>query len=217
MVLAASATANAADTMALTVDGTPQKGALYRTWRDADLTGRTIGIGNSGADATRLTLTVSGAPLVPLPELDRGFKVERSILTMKGTPANAAQLRQNERYVVLLKVTETRLSAGRLLLVDPLPAGLEIENASLTEAGNTEGLAFTKSDVAPVNTEARDDRFVAAYEREGKAATNFVAAYIVRAVTPGRYVQPSAAIEDMYRPDRYGRSASGIVEVQAAR
>jgi alpha-2-macroglobulin len=217
MVLAASATVNAADTMALTVDSTPQKGALYRTWRDADLAGRTIAIGNGGADATRLTLTVTGAPLVPLPELDRGFKVERSILTMKGAPANAAQLRQNERYVVLLKVTETRLSAGRLLLVDPLPAGLEIENANLTEAGNTEGLAFTKSDVTPVNTEARDDRFVAAYERDGKAATNFVAAYIVRAVTPGRYVQPSAAIEDMYRPDRYGRSTSGIVEVQAAR
>ena len=37
------------------------------------------------------------------------------------------------------------------------------------------------------------------------------------AVTPGSFVHPAATVEDMYRPDRYGRSQSGNVEVTAAK
>jgi uncharacterized protein YfaS (alpha-2-macroglobulin family) len=43
----------------------------------------------------------------------------------------------------------------------------------------------------------------------------FTAAYIVRAVTPGKYVLPQAVVEDMYRPDRFGRTATGRIEVSA--
>jgi len=34
-------------------------------------------------------------------------------------------------------------------------------------------------------------------------------------VSPGTYVYPAATIEDMYRPDRFGRTAFGTVEVTA--
>ena len=40
-------------------------------------------------------------------------------------------------------------------------------------------------------------------------------AYIVRAVAPGRYIYPPATAEDMYDPDRYGRTAFGDLEVKA--
>jgi len=40
---------------------------------------------------------------------------------------------------------------------------------------------------------------------------------VVRAVSPGRYVHPQAFVEDMYRPDRFGRTETGTVEVTAAR
>jgi uncharacterized protein YfaS (alpha-2-macroglobulin family) len=40
-------------------------------------------------------------------------------------------------------------------------------------------------------------------------------AYIVRAVAPGRYVYPPATAEDMYHPERYGRTAFGDLEVRA--
>ena len=33
-------------------------------------------------------------------------------------------------------------------------------------------------------------------------------AYIVRAVAPGRYIHPPALVEDMYAPERFGRTAS---------
>ena len=44
----------------------------------------------------------------------------------------------------------------------------------------------------------------------------FTVAYVVRAVSPGRYVLPQAYVEDMYRPDRFGRTGTGTIEVTAA-
>jgi uncharacterized protein YfaS (alpha-2-macroglobulin family) len=39
----------------------------------------------------------------------------------------------------------------------------------------------------------------------------------VRAVSPGKYVLPQAYVEDLYRPDRFGRTGTGTLEVSAAR
>ena len=36
-------------------------------------------------------------------------------------------------------------------------------------------------------------------------------------VSPGQYVLPQAYVEDMYRPDRFGRTGTGRVEVTAAK
>jgi uncharacterized protein YfaS (alpha-2-macroglobulin family) len=68
-----------------------------------------------------------------------------------------------------------------------------------------------------VNSEFRDDRFSAAFDRKSGDPAVFTVAYVVRAVSPGRYVLPQAYVEDMYRPDRFGRTATGTVEVEAAR
>ena len=43
----------------------------------------------------------------------------------------------------------------------------------------------------------------------------FTVAYVVRAVAPGKYVRPQASVEDMYRPDRFGRTGTENVEVTA--
>jgi uncharacterized protein YfaS (alpha-2-macroglobulin family) len=67
----------------------------------------------------------------------------------------------------------------------------------------------------PVSTEFRDDRFVAAFERKADSPPVFTVAYVVRAVSPGRYVLPQAKVEDMYRPDRFGRTATGTIEITA--
>ena len=39
----------------------------------------------------------------------------------------------------------------------------------------------------------------------------------VRAVTPGTYTHPAATVEDMYRPERHARSATGRLEVTTAK
>lgn len=45
----------------------------------------------------------------------------------------------------------------------------------------------------------------------------FSVAYVVRAVSPGKYVLPQASVEDMYQPDRFGRTRTGSVEITAAK
>ena len=41
----------------------------------------------------------------------------------------------------------------------------------------------------------------------------FQLAYVVRAVTPGRYHHPAASVEDMYRPAMRAQGATGEVSV----
>jgi uncharacterized protein YfaS (alpha-2-macroglobulin family) len=36
-------------------------------------------------------------------------------------------------------------------------------------------------------------------------------------VTPGQYILPQAMVEDMYRPDRFGRTDTGSIEISAAK
>jgi uncharacterized protein YfaS (alpha-2-macroglobulin family) len=38
----------------------------------------------------------------------------------------------------------------------------------------------------------------------------------MRAVSPGHYVLPQAMVEDMYRPERFGRTGTGSIEVSTA-
>ncbi len=116
-----------------------------------------------------------------------------------------------------VKVVETEAAFARLVLEDRLPAGLEIDNPALYDGGSTEGLNWVKADVEPSHTEYKDDRFVASFERSGAEKATFTVAYIVRAVSPGRYVQPPALIEDMYRPERFGRTGFGEVVVEGAK
>ena len=40
-------------------------------------------------------------------------------------------------------------------------------------------------------------------------------AYIARAVTPGQFKHPAAQVEDMYRPERAARTATGWMKVTA--
>lgn len=219
MVLAAQAMAKDAEGMTLTVDGAERKGAFYRTISAEALESKPLTVANPGAATAQAVITVSGIPTGTEPALNQGFGLERVIYTMKGEKADPARLRQNERYVVALTVTEPTSRYGRLLLVDPVPAGLEIENANLTEGASVAGLDWLKQEVFPVHTEARDDRYVAAFERSGgtNQKLSYTVAYIARAVSPGRYVAPAAVIEDMYRPDRFGRTAFGTVDIAAAR
>ncbi|WP_298967050.1 alpha-2-macroglobulin [uncultured Methylobacterium sp.] len=217
MVLAAQGLAKETAGLSLAVDGEARPGPLYRSLRGEALEAKPVTIANRGSAPVDVALGISGSPAEPEPAEARGYTVERSYHRLDGSPVDLTQLRQNDRLVVVLKVTEAQARAARLLLVDRLPAGLEIDNPKLLDADALSGLAWVKSDVTPVSTEFRDDRFVAAYDRDPSQSAFFTIAYTVRAVTPGRYVHPAATVEDMYRPERYGRTAFGSIEVGAAR
>jgi len=215
MVLAAEALADRSETIALSVDGAPRQGAFFKNWSAASLDNKTVRIANNGQGPVSAVVTVSGNPLTPEPAAERGYKIERAYWTLDGKPVDLAAIKQNDRFVVALTVTEYEAAFARLLLVDRLPSGLEIDNPDLFEGGSTEALSFLKKTVEPTHTEYRDDRFVAAFARDGQDKASFSVAYIVRAVTPGHYVSPPAMIEDMYRPERFGRTAYGAIDVAA--
>jgi len=216
LVLAARALAKDAQTVTLEIGGERTQGALNRNLRASDLQ-QPLPLTNAGEGSVQAVVTVSGAPLVPEPAAERGFNIERMYYTLDGKPADATKAKQNERFAVVLKITEPQPQFGRVIVADYLPAGFEIDNPRLVSSGDTGTLAWIEDAQEPVNSEFRDDRFSAAFERKSRDPSVFTVAYVVRAVSPGRYVHPQAYVEDMYRPDRFGRTASGIVEVTAAK
>ncbi len=216
LVLAAANLDKEAGALAFTLDGAPVTGPLARTYRAAALEGRPVTLVNTGQAPVQVALGVNGNPVAPEPAESHGYAIERSYHRLDGTPVDLARgIRQNDRLVVVLKVTEKQARAARLLLVDRLPAGLEIDNPKLLDADALQGLSFVRTDVTPAHTEFRDDRFVAAYDRGPEQSAFFTVAYTVRAVSPGTYLHPGASVEDMYRPERFARTGFGTVEIAA--
>ena len=215
MILAAEALQRDAGSVQVTLDGTAVPGALYRTFRGAALERQPVRVGNAGAAAAELVVSVAGNPIAPEPAVSRGYGVERKYYRLDGKEADPARVTQGDRLVAVLKVTEPQALYARVLLVDRLPAGFEIDNPKLVDSGSVAAFDWLKTDVTPANAEYRDDRFVAAFDRDPSQPAFWTVAYTVRAVAPGRYVHPAATVEDMYRPDRFGRTGFGQVEVAA--
>ena len=70
----------------------------------------------------------------------------------------SSRVRQNDRIVVMIDVTSTTQTYHEMALLDLLPAGFEIESVL------TEEYRWMAKLGKPSSTEARDDRFFAAFE-----------------------------------------------------
>ncbi|MBI3700498.1 MAG: alpha-2-macroglobulin family protein [Afipia sp.] len=217
LVLASRALAKEANGVSLSVDGAPAKNALYRSYRSAEMAAKPVRIVNTGDTPVQAVVSVTGAPITPEPAASNGFKIERNYFTLDGKPVDISKAKQNDRFAVVLKITEPKPEFGHIMVADYLPAGLEIDNPKLVSSGDTGTLDWIQDGEDPENTEFRDDRFSASIERAGDDSPVFTVAYVVRAVSPGKYVLPQAYVEDMYNPSRYGRTGTGTVEVSPAK
>ncbi|MBL8834726.1 MAG: alpha-2-macroglobulin family protein [Alphaproteobacteria bacterium] len=232
MLLAANALTRGQTRINVAVDGAAaqeRNDPMIVTLNEAELQRGTT-LRNAGDREIVRTVSIQGIPRAPLPAIARGISLKRSYFTMAGQPADLSRLRQNDRIIVLLQGRVGGGQSGQIAVLDLLPAGFEIE-ATLTpnEEGNTP-YAFLPRLRRPAVQEARDDRYVAAFnvtrtnpdgtpagdDDSDQASTfgrNFVFAYVVRAVTPGTYVLPAANAEDMYRPPVRARTAPGAVTI----
>jgi alpha-2-macroglobulin len=215
LVMAAEALAKQAQSERLSLDGAPFVSPFRKSWRGAQVDHLTTTLTNTGDTPTRVVITTAGNPTEPEPALSQGYGIERRFYKLDGTEIGAATVKQGERLVIVLKVTEPQARSARMLLVDHLPGGLEIDNPELVDGGAIAALSFLKKDVEPKHAEYRDDRFVAAFDRSPDQPAFFEVAYVVRAVTPGHYLYPPATAEDMYRPERFGRTGFGSIDVTA--
>ena len=165
LVLAARAVTKQLNAISLAVNGESRQGALYRSLRPDDLASP-VAVANQGDGNVQAVISVSGAPLTPEPAAEEGFKIERKYYTLDGEAADPSKSRQNQRFVVVLKMTEPQPQFGRVIVADYLPAGFEIDNPRLVSSGETGTLAWITDAAEPVNSEFRDDRFSAAFDRK---------------------------------------------------
>lgn len=154
------------------------------------------------------TVDVAGIPrTAPEPD-DSSISITRRWYTPDGKPWTPRPLKEGEVLVAALRI-EAKEQMPDALVVDLLPAGLEVENLNLADPDQwadvvIDGITLSeRGDAAEVqHEEYRDDRYVAAVKLyAGSTAQLF---YLVRAVTPGTYVVPPPQAEDMYRPELRG-------------
>lgn len=180
-------------------------GNLVRPLTAANLVAGTR-IKNTFKDKLFLELAFRGHPAKMPASRSDIIALTRELFDADGKPIGSRALKVGETVLVRVNA-RPRQHIGNGLVVDRIPAGLEIENlnivqgesmASVTIGGLNPAVAMTDPRIQHV--EYRDDRFVAAVRLQGEI--NLF--YRARVVTPGKFVFPPIYAEDMYRPDVYG-------------
>ncbi|MDR0716548.1 MAG: alpha-2-macroglobulin family protein, partial [Azoarcus sp.] len=169
---------------------------------------------NSGDKKLYLELALEGHPSrMPAARID-AVELKRRLFDAQGKPLGNRALRTGETILVMLEVIP-KLSIPNALIVDYIPAGLEIENFNIVQG---EAMNIVKiEDIDPAaamqspdiqHVEFREDRFAAAlrlnrnhYRNDNQSKKLF---YRAKVVTPGRFIFPPVYAEDMYRPDIHG-------------
>ncbi len=195
----------------MTLDGAPVAGPLIRLVDAQALGDGSVAVENAGTAPVPAVLTTWGVPVEPIAAGGNGYRIERAWYTLDGQPVSPDTVEQNTRLAAVLTVTAETDREARLLIDDPLPAGIEIDNPNLLRSGAIAALDWLDSEDEVAMSEFRADRFLAALNRD--EAGSFRLAYIVRAVSPGRFHHPAAIVEDMYRPEFRAWTDTGRVEV----
>jgi alpha-2-macroglobulin len=176
------------------------------------------------------TVTLRGSPKVAPSAMENGYVIQKHYFRLDGTPLDPTHLRQNDRFIVSISGENNDHERHQTVLADLLPAGWEIEAALASPhhgaAAGQQDFDFLGPLSKPLVVEARDDRFVAAFDLGRKPSrlrysavdddqgpqlddNAFHLAYVVRVVTPGTFTLPEAVVEDMYRPGVMARTSAG--------
>ncbi len=150
-------------------------------------------------------LTLSGYPRQAPTPGGSNLQIERQYLGTDGRPLNLDRLESGQLVLVHLAV-KAKERVPDALVVDLLPAGLELENqnlaqssASLQDAGGEVKQWLEAMQESPLkHQEFRDDRYVAAVDVSSYDTRHLL--YLARAVTPGTYRVPPPQVDSMYRP-----------------
>ena len=161
LVLAARALAKQLNSISLGVNGETRQGALYRNLRPDDLAS-SYAVQNNGDGNVQAVVSVSGSPLTPEPAAESGFKIERSYHTLAGEAADPSKARQNQRFVVVLKMTEPQPQFARVSLIDYVPpVGREFLDYAFMNQVSPEGMWGSSS----YGSAAKGERALAAQVR----------------------------------------------------
>ncbi len=196
----------------LTIAGRDVDGPYSAAFDAGDL-GAGVDVANRGSNPLAARITLRGVPKIAPAASSDGYRITRSYYTLDGETANPSEIGQGDRLVAVVEVAPIDKGPAKLMIDDPLPAGFEIDNPAILKGGDVASLDWLELSGEAAHTEFRADRFLAAVDQgdDDIAVRRF--AYIVRAVSPGRFVQPAALVQNMYDPSRHGRSDEGHVSV----
>jgi uncharacterized protein YfaS (alpha-2-macroglobulin family) len=165
-----------------------------------------LSVHNESGEALYQQLTVSGYPVQPPAAGGDNLSIRREYLTLSGAPLNVSALKTGQLVLVHLEVA-ARQRVPDALVVDLLPAGLELENQNLAQSAASlenaseavKTIRESMENAGIKHQEYRGDRYVAALDIGGGNSVHLL--YLARAVTPGTYHVPPPQVESMYRPN----------------
>jgi alpha-2-macroglobulin len=182
----------------ISVSGTLRRNLAYDELRGG------VRIEAAGDRPVYVQLLLNGYSAAAPPAESTQLDIVRTYHTIKGETLDPRRLRTGDLVLVRLDASSTT-RVSEALVVDLLPAGLELENQNLAAAFKIDNLTVAerrienwRADLRLAHEEFRDDRYVAAVDIDiYQPAVLF---YLARAVTPGTFQVPNALVEDMYRP-----------------
>ncbi len=234
LVIAAGVLLEREGPVSVSVDGAAQPAAAVVTVRREVEGLAPIRVRNEGRGPFTRMVAVRGLSLAAPAAGASGVSIAKAVTAADGSAVDLAHLRQGQRLVVHLSGRAFDSAYHQAIVLDPLPAGFEIERVVAPSTDkDANGLPWLGEISATRSAEKRDDRFIAAIDLsrapEGEEAESddkkapavpsnaFNLAYVVRVVSPGRFVLPAASIADMYRPDVQARGAPGVVSVEESK
>jgi alpha-2-macroglobulin len=208
-------------TLAARVGGAPINAASPHLLRLEGVADKTIAIANQAAPGSQeqgLLHIFSFASALAKegsgPVTRGGLSLSRRILNLKGRPIATARIKAGELVAVVLEGRAESLSGSDrpLVLIDPLPGGLVVENVRAAGSPQRGDLSWLGSLSEASLLEFREDRFVAALDRMPEDGS-FRLVYLARAVHPGVFTLPAARLDDLTDGHRAARTASGTITV----
>ncbi len=145
-------------------------------------------------------------PVAAQPRQDRGYAVSRTYqeIAADGSLRDATDLEVGDRVLVTLRIATPR--PGHFVAIDdPLPAILEAINPEFRTQQAGEGAALDQAWTADYR-EIRADRVL--YFCDHLSAGAFTFRYLARVRAAGKVTAPAVKVEEMYRPERFGLSAT---------
>ena len=157
---------------------------------------------NKGSSRLFVSWSAEGIPLGIVNNRDNGIKV-RLFLSDRSEKAVGGKTERGTALISTVTVTPAAKDLGNVVVIIPLPAGLEIENPRYSANGEP---------LPPfVRAEARDDRLLLYIEKLEKSLDW---KFILRAVTSGSFDVPQISAECMYDPAVSSVSGGGRIEIR---
>jgi hypothetical protein len=175
-------------------------------------------IGMTGEGTLYYGVRLTYAPKQALIPRDEGFAVYKMITTLDGKPLG--DIKAGQLVLVTLQVLVPQESLF-VVVDDPLPGGFEAVNPTF-ETESEEQQRKLDGVVANEESEAwwwtgfnhiemRDNR-VALFADSLEAGVH-THRYLARALTPGTFTLPGSKAEQMYAPERFGRSDERTIKI----